>query len=112
MAYIKRRVQIYINWNEQEIMTQEEYERIKAERLDEKLQDDWDFREWLEGEYSIAEVFDMDETERDEVRERYTAWCEECVESLMRDDGYAVEETEVEVWVDTEPQQKLNNWKG
>ena len=28
MAYIKRNVQVYINWNEQQIMTQEEYERI------------------------------------------------------------------------------------
>ena len=67
MAYIKRNVQIYINWNEQEVMTQEEYERIKEERLDEKLQDDWEFNEWLAGEYNLNEVFDMSEDDKDEV---------------------------------------------
>lgn len=111
MAYIKRNVQVYINWNEQQIMTQEEYERIKEERLDEKLQDDWDFNEWLAGEYNLNEIFDMNEDEKDEVRERYTAWCEECVADGMRDDGYAIEETEVEVWIDTETKQNLNGWK-
>ena len=109
MAYIKRNVQIYINWNECRIMTQEEYESIREERLDEKLQDEWDFREWLEGDYTIGEVFHMDENERETVRERYAVWCEECVEDGMRDDGYAVEETEVEIWVET--QQNLNGWK-
>ena len=111
MAYIKRKVQVYINWNEQEIMTQEEYERIRNDRLDEKLQDYWDFNEWLAGEYNLNEIFDMGEDEKDEVRERYTAWCEECVEDGMRNDGYAIEETEVEVWVDTQSQQNLNGWK-
>ena len=111
MAYIKRNVNIYINWNEQQIMTQEEYERIRDDRLDEKLQDDWDFNEWLAGEYNLYEVFSMDEDEKDEARERYTAWCEECVEDGMRDDGYTIEETEVEVWVDTQSQQNLNGWK-
>ncbi len=113
MAYIKRNVQIYINWNEQQIMTQEEYERIRGERLDEKLQDDWDFNEWLAGEYNLSEIFDMGEDEKDEVRGRYTAWCEECVADSMRDDGYAIEETEVEIWVSdvTETQRNLNGWK-
>jgi hypothetical protein len=82
-------------------------------QLDEKLQDDWDFNEWLAGEYNLNEIFDMNEDEKDEVRERYTAWCEECVESCMRDDGYTVEETEVEIWVSdvTETQRNLNGWK-
>lgn len=113
MTKVKQTISIYINWNEQQIMTQEEYDRIKEERLDERLQDDWEFREWLEGEYSIVEVFDMGEFERDEVRERYTEWCEVCVADGMRDDGYAVEETEVEIWVPdvTETQQNLNGWK-
>lgn len=111
MAYIKRNVHIYINWNDQEIMTQEEYERIRDDRLDEKLQDDWEFNEWLAGEYNLYEVFSMDDNEKDEARERYTAWCEECVEDGMRDDGYTIEETEVEVWVDTQSQQNLNGWK-
>ena len=112
MAYIKRKVQIYINWNEQEVMTQEEYERIRDDRLDEKLQDDWDFNEWLAGEYNLYEIFSMSEDEKDEVRDRYSAWCADCVADGMRDDGYAVEETEVEVWVDTQSQQNLNGWKG
>lgn len=111
MAYIKRNVQIYINWNEQEVMTQEEYERIRDDRLDEKLQDDWEFNEWLAGEYNLYEIFSMSEDEKDEVRERYTAWCEECVADGMRDDGYGVVETEAEVWVDTQSQQNLNGWK-
>lgn len=112
MAYIKRNVHIYINWNDQELMTQEEYERIRDDRLDEKLQDDWDFNEWLAGEYNLNEIFDMSEDEKDDVRDRYRSYCEECVEDGMRDDGYAIEETEVEVWVDTQPQQNLNSWKG
>ena len=44
MAYIKRNARIYINWNEHQIMTQEEYERIRDERIDEAMQDDWEFR--------------------------------------------------------------------
>lgn len=113
MTKVKQTISIYINWNEQEIMTQEEYERIKNDRLDEKLQDDWDFNEWLAGEYNLYEVFSMDEYEKDEARERYTAWCAECVEDGMRDDGYAIEETEVELWVPdvTQSQQNLNGWK-
>ena len=111
MAYIKRNVQVYINWVDREVMTQEEYERMRDDRLDEKLQDDWDFNEWLAGEYNLNEVFDMTDDDKDEVRERYQRYCEECVEDGMRDDGYSIEETEVEVWVDTEPKQNLNGWK-
>lgn len=113
MTKVKQTISIYINWNEQEVMTQEEYERIRDDRLDEKLQDDWDFNEWLAGEYNLYEVFSMSEEEKDDARDRYTAWCAECVADGMRDDGYAVEETEVEIWVPdvTETQRNLNGWK-
>ena len=53
----------------------------------------------------------MEEYERDTVRERWGDVCAERADTSMHDDGYTEEEVEVEVWVDTEPQQKLNSWK-
>lgn len=115
MTKVKQPVTVYVDYNNQEVLNEEEYQARLEEKLEEMLEDEWEFNDWLAAEYTIRELFDMTADEREEALERWHSTCEENArDSLAENDNIWSAEITVEVWVPdvTETQQNLNGWKG
>lgn len=115
MAYIKRNVTVYVDYNNQEVLNEEEYQARLEEKIEEMLEDEWEFNDWLAQEFTVRELFDMTSDERQEAMERWHSACEENArEDLAGNENVWSAEVTVDVWVPdvTEPQQNLNGWKG
>lgn len=115
MAYIKRTVTVYVDYNNQEVLNEEEYQARLEEKIEGLLEDEWGFNEWLAEEYTLREVFEMTDEERQDALERWHATCEDNArDGLAEDDNIWSAEVTVDVWVPdvTETQQNLNGWKG
>lgn len=115
MAYIKRNVTVYVDYNNQEVLNEEEYQARLEEKIEELLEDEWEFNEWLAQEFTVRELFDMTADERQEAMERWHDTCENNArDGLAENDNIWSAEVTVDVWVPdvTEPQQNLNGWKG
>lgn len=114
MAYIKRNVTVYVDYNNQEVLNEEEYQARLEEKIEELLEDEWEFNDWLAAEYTIRELFDMTADEREEALERWHSTCEDNArDGLAENDNIWSAEVTVDVWVPdvTETQQNLNGWK-
>ena len=68
---------IYINWDEQEVLTAEEFNNSIQERVDELVEDTHCFGDFVTDNYDYADIGRalMDEAFREEVLERYREWC-------------------------------------
>ncbi len=68
---------IYINWNEQEVLTEEEFNDSVRERLDELMEDTYCFGEFVTDNYDYTDIGHalMHADFREEVFERYKEWC-------------------------------------
>ena len=68
---------IYINWDEQEVLTAEEFNNSIQERIDELVEDTHCFGDFVTNEYDFADIGRalMDADFREEVLERYKEWC-------------------------------------
>ena len=68
---------IYINWNEQEVMTEEEFNDSVRERMDELVGDTHCFGDFVTDNYDYADIGHalMDAGFREEVLESYKEWC-------------------------------------
>lgn len=62
------KVNIYINWEEQKVYSEEEYREAIVEEVEENL-DDWG-EEWLEEHYSTWELFNLQESEKLNIKEQ------------------------------------------
>ena len=88
------KVKVYVNWNDQILLTDEEYEaRIKETAKDIAEEDDA-FDDFLRERYSSAEIFDFEEKDKANVREEFREWCEG---TAKIDLGYEFEMVEKEV---------------
>lgn len=70
---------IYINWSEQEVYSQEEYEKRINEALTEMLEDESLVGEWLTDNLSYHDIgrLMLDEEYRAEVMVAYDSYCRE-----------------------------------
>lgn len=79
-------------------ISEEQFEEYVKERADEFREDENQFETYLEDNYSCKEVFDMNESERAEVRQEYLDKCEEWARDELDDDWeYNELKAEVEV---------------
>lgn len=65
------KVTIYVNWNEHKVMTEDEYNEEMNRRVKRFCEDDANFLEWLEANYTAIEMFDMGGRQKKEVREAF-----------------------------------------
>ena len=73
-------MRIYVNWETQEIVGPNQVEEIINRRLSDCLNDDQLFEEYLEKYYSLAEVWRMDDKQKESIMEDYTDYQREYVE--------------------------------
>ena len=72
-------IKVYVDWSEEEIINEAEYEKILKEEVKELMDDNWEFNCWLgevEG-YSLADIFHFSDKDKQKVR---AAWEKQCTE--------------------------------
>lgn len=66
----------YVNWLDEAILSEDDFEVKVAERATEKRDSDAEFASFLEDRFSILNVFDMDTEDKAEVQEDFADRCE------------------------------------
>ena len=102
MAKIKVGMYQAGRWNDDyptgEIISKEEFEKLKADKAISYVADDDRFEYYLSDNYSLVEIFEMNKSEKEDVEKMFKEKCEEDVESEMSEQWDYIEiETEVAV---------------
>lgn len=85
-------IKIYVNWRDEEILTESEYNERAREMAKDARTDDFDFSWFLESNYSHRELWEANEEKRAQIMER---WVDQCLEAAYIELGH--EEIELEV---------------
>lgn len=97
VVYKKSRVYGY-GYDKPDLISEEQYEELVADRRKELEKDDGEFEDYLSDNYSYKEIFDMDEDEKAEVRAEYANKCADWARDDLEEDwDYEEIETEVEI---------------
>ena len=70
-------IKIFVDWQNEEILTEEEYEKRVKEMAENLRTRDYDFSEFLEAKYSHLELWEADEKQRAKIMEH---WVDKCLE--------------------------------
>lgn len=102
MAKVKVGMYQANRWNDDypqgEIISKEEFEKLKANKAINYVADDERFKDYLSNRFSPLEIFEMDKSDKEKVNQEYKEDCEEDVESEMFEQWNYIEiETEVAV---------------
>jgi hypothetical protein len=98
-VYKKSRVYGY-GYDQPDLISEEQYEKLVAERKEELVKSEGEFEDYLSDNYSYKEIFDMDEDEKAEVRAEYADKCADWARDDLEED-WDYEELEVEVEIPT-----------
>ena len=85
-------IKIFVDWRNEEILTEEEHNKRAEELAEEFRTSDYDFSEFLKMNYSHRELWDANEEERAEIMED---WAYRCLDEAY--DALGFEEVELEV---------------
>ena len=88
------KIKIYVDYENQDVLTEEQYEEAMAERIKSYKNDNEAFEDWLNDRYSASEIFKMNGVELDKVVERWEGVCEADAEEDM---GREITEYELDV---------------
>lgn len=88
------KIKIYVDYENQIVFTEKEYEEILTERIKSYKDDNYAFEDWLNDRYNASEIFKMESHELDKVVERWEGVCEADAEE---DIGRELTEYELEV---------------
>jgi hypothetical protein len=106
MAKVKAKVGIYkkrqrvygYGYDNPDLISEERFEELVADRKEQLEKDDGSFEDYLADNYSWKEVFDMSEDEKAEVRAEYADKCVDWARDDLEEDwDYEEIETEVEI---------------
>ena len=78
-------VVVYVNWGDEEILSEAEYEIKLEEKTKIAAADDYCFGGWLDNHYSAADIWNMSEEEKEEVK---ADWLKSCREDMEDELGY------------------------
>ena len=95
----KKRQRVYgYGYDNPDLISEEQFEELVADRKAELEKDENEFEEYLSDNYSLKEVFDMNEDEKAEVRAEYADKCVDWARDDLEEDwDYEEIETEVEI---------------
>lgn len=99
-VYKKSRVYGY-GYDQPDLISEEQYEKLVADRKEELVKSEDEFEDYLSDNYSYKEIFDMDEDEKAEVRAEYAVKCADWARDDLEED-WDYEELEVEVEIPAE----------
>ena len=110
MARIEINIKVYRpknNFSHLKTMTEKQANEYLKEQEQDSYENEEDFKEWLEDNYSIVKVFSMDEQEKKVVDKKWRESCREYVEELFKDD---YEEEEIVLSVEEDDLNKYDNF--
>jgi hypothetical protein len=79
-------MKVYVDWHEEEVISQEQYDERVAARAADYVDDDSLLDTYLENRYTSLALFTMSEEERAEVRGDFAEWCHREAESNLSED--------------------------
>lgn len=88
------KIKIYVDYENQEVLTEEGYKEVLAERAKSYKSDNDAFEDWLNDRYSAFEIFKMKSHDLEEVMDRWEGVCEADAEEDM---GRELTEYELDV---------------
>ena len=98
----KKRQRVYgFGYDKPDLISEEQYEELVADRRKVLEKDESEFEDYLADNYSCKKVFNMDEDEKAEVRIEYANKCADWARDDLEED-WGCEEIEVEVEIPTE----------
>lgn len=74
---------VYVNWGDEEIISEAEYEAKVEEEANGFAADDYQFGQWLNEHYNADEIWDMTEAEKEEVKADWLKYCREGAEDEL-----------------------------
>lgn len=86
------KIKIYVDYENQEVLTEENYKKALAERAKSYTANNENFEDWLNDRYSAFEIFKMKSHDLEKVMERWEGVCEADAEEDM-----SIELTEYEL---------------
>ena len=87
-------VKVYVNWNKREILTEDEYKELREQKARNLFDDEDEFKDWLNCDYSASEIFEMTTEERIEVQKR---WDDYCINETQDNLDYEWDEIDLDV---------------
>lgn len=79
-------MKVYVNWQAEEVISQEQYDQRVAELAADYVDDDSLLDDYLEDRYTSLALFTMSEEERAEVRGDFAEWCHHSAENALVED--------------------------
>lgn len=87
-------IKIYVDYENQSVLTEAQYKEILTERAKDYKADNYAFEEWLNNRYSASDIFKMKSYELEKVMEKWESICKEDAEEDM---GREIAEYELDV---------------
>ena len=91
-------VKIYVDWTEEQVMNEQEFQKLWRDTAAEVAEDDDALQEFLvdEKDMSIAEVFRMTDGEKAKLTEEFKQYCMDYAWTTLVDEG-CISQEEIEV---------------
>lgn len=87
-------MRVYVNWNDEDILTAKQYDNLAEEKAMELEEDKDAFEEWLNRNYNASDLWNADETTKWVIKDEWHMHCwDEVSYDLSKDyDKYDIEE--------------------
>lgn len=89
------KIKVYANWGGQIVENATDFEKRVQEQAEDLSSDDSFFSDWLDDNYSTAEVFNFNEQDKKSALEDFLNKCQERARENLEDEGW--EEVEIEI---------------
>jgi hypothetical protein len=89
------KITVYVDWNENTILSEKDFEKEILNEADESFNDSDCFDEWLTNNFDPSEVFNFTEAEKETQRARFKEYCLEDAREYLFDNKYETIELEV-----------------
>lgn len=70
---------LYVNWSEGKILTPKQFKEVLDETVKERVAEEGAFLDYLEQYFTRLELFEMDEEEKENVKQDFQEYCEGAV---------------------------------
>ena len=95
------KIKVYVDWKNKEILNEKEYNEFHDREVnaiaDRYFEDKYEFNEFLsDNDYDYADIFNMTDEEKEEVKAKWKAQCKDNAEEIFGDE-YDYDEIELEV---------------
>ena len=90
------KIKLYVDWDNHQVLNQDQYEERLSEAADELFADDNCLAEWLDENFTLLDIFQAGEAKKEEIRADFRDYCQKNAESILSDDGENYEEVNLD----------------